>query len=297
MRGYIYRFRNVANAKSYVGSTFHLRKRKILHLHLLRHNKHHSPHFQAAWNKHGEASFEFEILEEQDFPDEEALRACENAWLVRLSGRLYNSAPVAMSALGIKRSQETRDKIRKALVGRIVTPETRARMSEAQRRRDPATRNIAIVIAARTGAKLTAEHRRKIGESNRRRTYSDATRQKMSEAMRGRKHTDQARANMAAAQLGRTHTQETKDKIRNAHLGKAKSAEGVAKQSATLSGRPNGALVQAPDGTIHRVFNVTAFAREHNLKNRSLSAIITGKRKSHKGWVKVQDEEKRLPEG
>src|SRR6266542_6312726 len=34
----------------YVGSTLHLRKRRNLHLCLLRSGRHHAPHLQAAWN-------------------------------------------------------------------------------------------------------------------------------------------------------------------------------------------------------------------------------------------------------
>lgn len=72
--GYIYRFINTVNGKCYVGSTKHLRARRNLHIWELRNNRHHCRHLQNSWNKHGEAAFSFEILEEGYFENDAALR-------------------------------------------------------------------------------------------------------------------------------------------------------------------------------------------------------------------------------
>lgn len=62
--GGIYRFTNIVNQKIYIGSAKNLRKRFVQHLSDLKLNKHHSKHFQNAWNKYGEDNFNYDILEQ-----------------------------------------------------------------------------------------------------------------------------------------------------------------------------------------------------------------------------------------
>lgn len=62
--GFIYQILNAANEKRYIGRTTNLKSRKNQHFTALRKGKHHSNHLQYAWNKYGEDSFLFEILEE-----------------------------------------------------------------------------------------------------------------------------------------------------------------------------------------------------------------------------------------
>lgn len=51
---------------NYVGSTKNFRKRKNVHLNQLRHNKHHNRFLQNCYNKYGEDSLVFSIIEEID---------------------------------------------------------------------------------------------------------------------------------------------------------------------------------------------------------------------------------------
>lgn len=60
----IYCFLNLANNKRYVGSAADLRQRMYGHLSCLRRDAGTNLYFQNAWNKHGEAGFEFVVLEE-----------------------------------------------------------------------------------------------------------------------------------------------------------------------------------------------------------------------------------------
>src|SRR5208337_1652357 len=78
----VYCWVNVENGKIYVGSAKNLAKRKVEHLRALRLGKHHSIHFQRAWDTYGPEAFEFEVLEPVE--DEIWLRARETAWLNRL---------------------------------------------------------------------------------------------------------------------------------------------------------------------------------------------------------------------
>lgn len=177
-------------------------------------------------------------------------------------------------------------KLSVAFRGRKFSEETRKRMSEAQKQRPMSTRQTSLqaMMASRRGVPLAPEHRAKIGEANRRRRLSVVSKNKISSSRRGILHSDETRAKQRQSQIGRKHSQETKEKMRSAHVGRPKDPEAVARQAASLSGRPNGALLIAPDGTINRVINGTAFARKHNLHQTSVSDVITGRRKSTKGW-------------
>ncbi|PGW22247.1 MULTISPECIES: GIY-YIG nuclease family protein [Bacillaceae] len=60
---YIYAIRNKIDEKFYVGRTVNLRIRWNTHIQLLKSNKHHIIHLQRTWNKHGEESFEFNLID------------------------------------------------------------------------------------------------------------------------------------------------------------------------------------------------------------------------------------------
>lgn len=60
---YIYAIRNKNDEKFYVGRTVNFRIRWNTHIQLLKSNKHHCIHLQRAWNKYGEESFEFDLME------------------------------------------------------------------------------------------------------------------------------------------------------------------------------------------------------------------------------------------
>jgi len=76
--GYIYSIRNKTNGKQYIGSTTQPDKRKIQHFSDLRRNRHYNKHLQYSFNKYGESSFDFEILEECV---DEVLAESEKKWI------------------------------------------------------------------------------------------------------------------------------------------------------------------------------------------------------------------------
>ena len=59
----IYKISCLNNAKIYIGSSQTVRQRIINHKSDLRLNKHQNKHLQRAWNKYGEESFIFELVE------------------------------------------------------------------------------------------------------------------------------------------------------------------------------------------------------------------------------------------
>lgn len=62
----IYKIRHMSSDKIYIGSSCQIGVRFQQHKLRLRRGKHHSKHLQRSWNKYGEESFAFEIIEECD---------------------------------------------------------------------------------------------------------------------------------------------------------------------------------------------------------------------------------------
>ena len=116
---------------------------------------------------------------------------------------------------------------------------------------------------------------------------SAESKQRMSVAQRKARELDPTRFPRPKGCLGYRHSAEAKQKISNALRGRAKNASAVLNQAASLSRRPNGAVLRSPEGLIYRVVNGTAFARDYGLNQQSVSAVILGKRRIHKGWTLV----------
>lgn len=64
--------------KVYIGSTVDLNARWAMHRTMLRRKTHHNAHLQQAWNKYGEESFEFSVLE---VVDASSLLQAEQSWI------------------------------------------------------------------------------------------------------------------------------------------------------------------------------------------------------------------------
>jgi group I intron endonuclease len=151
----IYKIINVVNNKFYVGSAVNFSRRKARHFSELRHNRHNNRWLQASWNKHGESAFVFAIVEEVQ--DKELLLEVENRWLKEHVGKDYcynigvdavsptlgwsgEKSPTwgrkrtpeelaAQSWKGKSHSEESKQKIRGALLGHHVSTSTRAKIS------------------------------------------------------------------------------------------------------------------------------------------------------------------------
>jgi len=62
----IYKIENIANGKVYIGQSSWLKKRMSVHVCKLRNGTHNNVHLQRSWNKYGEDSFRFDIVEKCD---------------------------------------------------------------------------------------------------------------------------------------------------------------------------------------------------------------------------------------
>jgi group I intron endonuclease len=136
--------------KVYVGSSANIKSRKYEHFRLLKNNKHINKHLQNSFNMYGLHNFKFELIksiekiEDKKLLKEELLK-WENLELDKYKkedgtidhDRCYNFLPTAGSNLGIKVSQETKEKISKnnkrGMLGKICSKETRLKLSKAKK--------------------------------------------------------------------------------------------------------------------------------------------------------------------
>jgi len=106
---FVYRITHKESRTTYIGSTSNFKKRWGQHLYELRRGSHYNDRLQKAWNKHGEESFEWSVLEFCITGGRLAAR--EQWWLdkFRASAEVYNCGMVAKHPTrGLKVSEEWR---------------------------------------------------------------------------------------------------------------------------------------------------------------------------------------------
>jgi group I intron endonuclease len=213
----IYSIVCLANGKIYVGSAVHIERRWGEHRRMLSASRHYNSHLQCAWNKYGEPSFEFGILE---LAPRGHLIAREQFWIDRHDAsnkkKGFNLCPNAASILGLKRSEETKAKLADGNRRRVFTPEMRANYSASQRNR--ITPEYRKELSVRAKAQQTPEMRTRL-----------------SEALKGRRLTPEHRAKIMASHPGMSP--EHKAKLLAINTGRVKTPEELAKLSAANKGK------------------------------------------------------------
>lgn len=238
MKGqFIYKIINTINGKFYVGSTTNTRERFRTHRKRLRNNRHHSKHLQAAWNKYGEASFVFHVIE--SVPEEQSLQAAEDVWLAEHAGKehCYNKSRYSDSPMrGIAKEDHPN-------FGRPKTDEERAAISTTLK----AFYAEDIANHPRFGKKHTEEVKERIRQKKLNNPVKHwlgverpiETRKKISAAQKGnlkpnRKVSEEGRAKIRAnIEAGRSHKH---------WLGRQHTEEAKAKMSKTVFVKPDGIL-------------------------------------------------------
>jgi hypothetical protein len=80
-KAFVYLIRHIETGEAYVGCTTKLSERWARHRYLLRHSKHHSVRLQSLWDREGEASFAFEVVEELLFDGKPEQVSAELRWI------------------------------------------------------------------------------------------------------------------------------------------------------------------------------------------------------------------------
>lgn len=137
----IYGIKNKVNNNIYIGKTgMNFGDRWDSHRSLLRGNKHFNQYLQRAWNKYGEENFEFIVIEDCSV-DELNDKERYYIQLYREQNLSYNLADGGEGGgfLGKHLSEETKrkigDKNKINMTGRILSDETKAKMSISQKER------------------------------------------------------------------------------------------------------------------------------------------------------------------
>ena len=118
-------------------------------------------------------------------------------------GILHNRTDGGDGTSGYKQSEEHKAKISRALKNKIVSDDTRQKMSRSK-----------------VGRKLSEEHIAKIQTSNVNRKHTDATKEKLRKLHAGKIVSEETREKLRQSRLGKKHSRETIEKMRKARLGK-----------------------------------------------------------------------------
>jgi group I intron endonuclease len=228
----IYEIVNLVNGKRYVGSAVEFARRWRGHRSCLVRGKHHSRYLQNAWNKYGEAAFDFRVIElcdPQILIEREQFHINERAE--------YNCSPSAGSILGLKLTEEQKQRRRgrkqspewvakrlAAHIGAKRSPETRAKIAAKARGRKlpPRSAEYRQKISERTkGRQMSPEHMAKLQEGRRNRIFTDQQRMALSEALkqsyqdgrRSRERPPEYRAKIAAALRERAKDPKVRERL------------------------------------------------------------------------------------
>lgn len=122
----IYKIESKLKKHIYIGSSIDIKRRWRLHLSQLKNNKHHSIILQRHFNKYGLDDLEFSIIETCEVDD---LIEAEQKHLDK-NNAYFNIRKIAESNLGIKRSEETKEKLRQINLGKKLSEKTKKKMSD-----------------------------------------------------------------------------------------------------------------------------------------------------------------------
>lgn len=297
----VYKITCITNGKIYIGSSLDIKKRWSGHQYDLRKNKHPNPHLQGAWNKYGEASFIFEVVE-LVMPWSRIDR--EQYWLDKLkpydrtigfnigvkansgtSGRKLSPEHIAKSAAAHRGRKQPREAVEKTAAknrGRKHNPEFGTAISARMKGVAKTPEARAKMSIAKKGKKLSPEHIEKIRLASTGRKHSQITKEKIGNAHKGHKHSDKTKAILSANHKGKIVTNETRAKLSKIWKGRKHTPESKIKMGLNRWGYCY--EVVSPIGEVFEVHNLSQFCKDHGLIQACMSKVSLGEQGNHKGW-------------
>lgn len=188
----IYAIRNTVDGKVYIGQSSDIISRKNKHYRLLRNGSHHNDHLQLSYNKYGEKVFEFSVIESVELS---LLNTRERYWIEQYNSN-NNEFGYNRDDGGCEcriRSEETRQKLRIANIGKVRSRESVEKSAKAIRgikRESPSEetrRKISLSLTGRKGTPCSEENRVLLKLMFTGRYVSEETRLKQSMKRKGRR--------------------------------------------------------------------------------------------------------------
>lgn len=241
----IYIIRNIVNGKFYIGSTKNFNQRTHRHKNDLRNNRHHSIYLQRSWNKHGEESFEFNIIMRKLTKDE--AKKYEEYFINKYYENTYNvsknfsggdiityhpnleSIKKKHSENGRKwwdsKTEEEKEEFankfkgkNNAMYGKTHSEEARAKISNARKGKKMSEEQRLTCSKAQRKRYLDPEEKRKVSERNRIRYSDPKEREKTSLANKKRFEDPEERRKMSL--LVKKRYEDPKEREKLSMIGK-----------------------------------------------------------------------------
>lgn len=230
--GCVYLVTNRINGKRYVGKTIRsLSDRKQAHKKCV--EKGSKTAFHNAIRKYGFASFDWEVLIEED--TNRLLNRWEKWYIRKLGTRPPAGYNLTDGGDGLNNpSDEVREKIGSAFRGKKLTPEHIAKCTVAFHSPEAQAKHLVTVRSAKDRARNSETHKGKkqSKESNAKRSktlmghvVTQETKDKISVGKTGQTHTAESKAKMRESQKGKTRTEEFKATVGNYWRGRKRSEE------------------------------------------------------------------------
>lgn len=205
----VYRILNIVDGKIYVGSSVDIQRRIKSHTHELRKGTHNNKYLQRAWNKYGENSFEFSVIEEVS--DKSILRDREQYYiqLTNCSNHFigYNLLNNTNIGLGVSASDEIKAKISEACSGEKNGNYGREHTEEELKRMYANRWGENYVKKSRVYKHKSDEEkqlsRKRMSEKMKHQIVSEETRRKLSEYRKGKHHSAETKARFSRQRQGK----------------------------------------------------------------------------------------------
>lgn len=197
----VYKITSKSLGKMYIGSSVDIGLREKRHMNNLKNNRHTNHKLQDHYNRFGKEDILFEVVEIVN--DVNDLIPAEQRWMTVLQTVLngFNICPTAGNTLGYRHTDKTKKFLSRMQIGKKLSAEQKRKIGNSL-----------------MGKIVTEETRRKISESNKGKPKSESHKQKMSQSAKKRKPiSEETRQKLSHISKNRIRTKEWCQKISNSN--------------------------------------------------------------------------------